>query len=155
MMEEVIVRDPLTGLHNREYALRDLDGYIEIYKRYRHPLSVLLLHVDSLKSVEDIFGSGVRHSVLEYLAELVAMNVRAVDISCRYAEDEFLVILPETTRRSALRVGRRIAKLVQESRFKVGEASVTVKVSFGTASCPRDGVETEALLQAARINKAT
>jgi two-component system, cell cycle response regulator len=155
MMEEIIVRDSLTGLYNREYVLRDLEGYIELYKRYRRPLSLLLIHLENLKSVEDAFGDVVRESVLEYLAELIATNVRAVDISCRYAGDEFVVIMPETARRSALKVGRRIVELVRESRFTVGEASVTVKVSFGTASCPRDGVEAEALLQAARIHQAT
>ena len=155
MMEETVVRGSLAGFHNREYVLRDLESYIELYKRYRRPLSLLMLHVDNLKSIEDTFGDVVRDSVLEYLAELIATNVRAVDISCRYAEDEFVVIMPETARRSALTVCRRIAELVRESRFKVGEASVTVMVSYGTASCPRDGVEAEALLQAARIHKAT
>ena len=154
MMEETVVRGSLTGFHNREYVLRDLESYIELYKRYRRPLSLLMLHVDNLKSVEDTFGDVVRDSVLEYLAELIATNVRAVDISCRYGEDEFVVIMPETARRSALTVGRRIAELVQESSFKLGEASVAVKVSFCTASCPTDGVEAKALLRAARIHEA-
>ena len=154
MTEDTLVRDPLTGLYNRRYVLDELERYVRLYKRYRRPLSLLLFSFDNLTSVEDSCGDVGRDSVLEYLAEVIALNVREVDISCRYDEDEFVVIMPETDKRSALTVGRRIANLVQESRLKVGEASVAVKMSFGTASCPRDGVETEALLQAARTHKA-
>jgi diguanylate cyclase (GGDEF)-like protein len=154
MTEEILVRDPLTGLYNREYVLHELERHVELYKRYRHPLSLLLLHFDNLKSLEDTSGDVVRDSVLEYVAELIATNVRAVDISCRYAEDEFVVIMPETGRRSALTVGRRIVELARESRFKVGETCVIVEMSYRSASCPRDGVEAEALLQAARAHRA-
>ncbi len=155
MAEEMLGLDPLTGLPNYRYMLRELERHVELYKRYRHPFTLLLLHIDNLNGVDATWGDTAGDSALAYLATLVHTHVRATDICCRHTEDEFAVIMPETNRRSGETLGWRITESVVPRTFKVGETPVTLKVSFGTASCPRDGVEVEALLQAARAHKAT
>ncbi len=149
MTEGSLGRDPLTSLNSRRYVLHELERHIELQKRYSRPFSVLLLYFDNLQWVEDEFGDNAGDSAIEYLATLIKTHLRDVDIACRCAEDEFVVIMPETDKQAVQTVGERIADSVQKTRFKVGEASVTVSVGFGTASCPEDGVEAEALLQAA------
>jgi len=142
--------DPLTGLPNYWYMLRELERHVALYRRYRHPFTVLLLHLDNLQAIKDEWGDSVGEAALTYLAILVQTHVRTSDICCQHAEDGFAVILPETNRQSGETLGWRITESVVPRMFKVGDASVSVKVSFGTASCPRDGAEAEALLQAAR-----
>ena len=149
MAEESLARDPLTGLPNYWYMLRELERHIAVYKRYRHPFSLVVLHLDNLKWVKDTYGDTTGDSALEYLGALIETHVRKVDISCRHAEDGFAIIMPETNKQAGQTVGRRISQWVHQTTFKVDEASVSVKVSYGTASCPRDGVEAETLLRAA------
>jgi two-component system cell cycle response regulator len=153
MTEGSLGQDPLTSLNNRRYVLHELERHIELQKRYSRPSSVLLLYFDNLQWVQDEFGDSAGDSAIEYLATLIKTHLRDVDIACRCAEDEFVVIMPETDKQAVRVVGDRIADSVQKTRFKVGEASVTVSVSFGIASCPEDGVEAEALLQAAGERK--
>jgi diguanylate cyclase (GGDEF)-like protein len=153
MTEESPSGDPLAGLYSRWYVLQELERHIELYKRYRRPFSLLLIYFDNLEWVKDTFGDAAGDSALEYLSALVNMHLRDADIACRCTEDEFVVIMQETDRQAAQTAGGRIADSVQKTRFKVGDASVNVKVSFGIASCPEDGEEPEALLQAAGRRK--
>jgi two-component system cell cycle response regulator len=149
MTEGSLGRDPLTGSYDRGYMLHELERHIGLYKRYRRPFSVLRLFFDNLKWIKDKSGDAAGDTALEYLETLINMHLRGVDIPSRWAGDELIVIMQETDKQAAQTVGRRIADSVEKIRFKAGEASVTVKVTFGTASCPEDGIQADALLQAA------
>ncbi len=141
--------DTLTSLHNRRYLDQELERHIEIYKRYRHPFALLMLDFDNLKWVNDTFGHAAGDSALQHLANLMRMNVRDVDMPCRFGGDEFMILMPETEKGAIQQVGRRIAESVSKTRFKIGRSFASLQVSFGTSSCPEDGVESEALLQEA------
>jgi two-component system, cell cycle response regulator len=147
-MTESLGQDPLAGLQHRWYVLHELERHIELYKRYWRPFSLLVIHFDNLDWVKETFGETAGDSALEYLATHIRMHLREADIACRSAEDQFVVIMQETEKEAAQAAGRRIADSVQSTRFKVGDASVIVKVSGVVASCPADGTEAEALLQA-------
>jgi len=147
-MTESLGQDPLTGLQQRWYVLHELERHIDLYKRYWRPFSLLVLHFDNLEWVKETFGDAAGDSALEYLATHIQMHLREADIASRCAEDEFAIIMQETDKEAAQSAGRRIADSVEGTRFKVGDASVTVKVSSVVASCPADGTEAEALLQA-------
>ncbi len=141
--------DALTGLHNRRYLEQELARHVELYKRYRHPFSLLMLDFDNLKRVNDTFGHAAGDSALKHLATLMQMNVRDVDIPCRLGGDEFIILMPETDKNSVQAVGHRIADSVKKTRFKIGRSLASLQVSFGVSACPEDGVEAEALLQQA------
>ena len=141
--------DSLTGLYNRHYWEPELERYVELYKRYRHPFALLMLDFDNLKWVNDTFGHAAGDSALQHLANLMRMNVRDVDMPCRFGGDEFMILMPETEKGAIQQVGRRIAESVSKTRFKIGRSFASLQVSFGTSSCPEDGVESEALLQEA------
>jgi len=149
MTEESPARDPLTGPSNRRYLLHELERHIELQKRYSRPFSLLLLFFENLRSIQGEFGDSAGDSAVEYLSTLIKNHLRDVDIACRCADDEFVVIMQETDREAVRTVGERIADSVRRTRFKVGESSVSVSVSYGTASCPEDGVTAEALLRSA------
>jgi diguanylate cyclase (GGDEF)-like protein len=141
--------DALTGLYNRRYWEPELERYVELYKRYRHPFAILMLDFDNLKWVNDTFGHAAGDSALKHLASLMRMNVRDVDIPCRFGGDEFVILMPEAEKSAIQAVGRRIAESLAKTQFKLGRSFASLRVSFGTSACPEDGVESEALLQAA------
>ncbi|MFH0916357.1 MAG: GGDEF domain-containing protein [bacterium] len=141
--------DTLTGLNNRRFMEQELERHVELYKRYRHPFSLLMLDFDNLKWVNDTFGHAAGDSSLQHLATLMRMNVRDVDIPCRFGGDEFVILMPEAEKNAIQAVGRRIAGSVTKTKFKLGRSLASLQVSFGTSACPEDGVESEVLLQEA------
>ncbi len=141
--------DPLTGLHNRRFLEHELERHVELYKRYRHPFAILMLDFDNLKFLNDNFGHAAGDSALQHLATLMRMNVRDVDIPCRFGGDEFIIVMPEADKSAIQVVGRRIADSVAKTQLKVGRSLATLQVSFGVSACPEDGVESEVLLQEA------
>lgn len=141
--------DSLTALHNRRFLEHELERHVELYKRYRHPFAVLMLDFDNLKFLNDTFGHAAGDSALQHLSALMHVNVRDVDIPCRFGGDEFVVLMPEADKASAQAAGRRISESVVKTPIKIGRSFATLHVSFGVAACPEDGVEAEALLQEA------
>jgi diguanylate cyclase (GGDEF)-like protein len=141
--------DALTGLYNRRYWEPELERHVELYKRYRHPFAVLMLDFDNLKWVNDTFGHAAGDTALTHLAAVMRLNIRDVDIPCRFGGDEFLILMPEADKNAIQMVGRRIAESVNKTKFKLGRAFASLQVSFGVASCPEDATEAEALLNAA------
>ena len=152
MTEDSLGRDPLTGLNCRWYVLHELEHHINLYKRYRRPFSLLLIRFDNLEWVKDASGDAAGESALEYLTTIIETHLRDVDIVSRCSADEFAVIMQETDKQAAQTAGRRIADSLEKTRIKVGEDFVTMRASFGTASCPEDGLEAEALLEVAGIH---
>jgi diguanylate cyclase (GGDEF)-like protein len=141
--------DALTGLYNRRYWEPELERHVELYKRYRHPFAILMLDFDNLKWVNDTFGHAAGDTALTHLATVMRMNVRDVDIPCRFGGDEFLILMPEADKNAILMVGRRIAESINKTRFKLGRSFASLQVSFGAAACPEDASEADALVQAA------
>jgi diguanylate cyclase (GGDEF)-like protein len=141
--------DSLTGLYNRRYWEPELERYVELYKRYRHPFAILMLDFDNLKWVNDTFGHAAGDTALNHLATVMRMNIRDVDIPCRFGGDEFLILMPEADKNAIQMVGRRISESINKTRFKLGRSFASLQVSFGAAACPEDAAEAESLLQEA------
>ena len=141
--------DVLTGLFNRRYMIEQLGRHMELYKRYHHPFSILMLDLDNLKAVNDTFGHGAGDVALRHIATVMSVNVRDVDICCRYGGDEFIILMPETEKNVVDVVGDRIGESLSKTKLKVDASLITLNLSVGSASCPQDGRESEELLQEA------
>jgi diguanylate cyclase (GGDEF)-like protein len=148
-LDKLAHTDSLTGLHNRRYLLQQLDHYLESYKRYRHPFSILMLDLDNLKAVNDSYGHVAGDAALRHLATLMTINVRDVDIPGRMGGDEFLIVMPETEKDAVEIVGNRISDSLAKTKLKTANSLISLEVSVGSASCPEDGLEAEELLQEA------
>ncbi|MFZ2852902.1 MAG: sensor domain-containing diguanylate cyclase [Rhodocyclaceae bacterium] len=95
--EQEAMHDPLTGLYNRRYLLAHLGEELGRARRYRHPVSLLLLDVDHFKRINDRHGHAAGDQCLRALARVLGERVhRQGDITARYGGEEFVVVLPET-----------------------------------------------------------
>lgn len=112
------ITDPITGLYNYRYFIKTLDQEMMRVKRYSAPLCLIMIDVDNFKSYNDTFGHLEGDHVLRSVAHVLTTNLREVDIACRYAGDEFVLILPETDLKEAKIVAEKIRMKAQELDLK-------------------------------------
>jgi len=130
-IQELAITDELTGLHNRRSFHNALDKELRRSKRYRKPLSLIMLDVDGFKEINDNFGHQVGDDVLRSLAVYLRGSVRETDFLARYGGDEFAVILPETKAGEASVLAERLKNMVKNYSFKVGGSHYTITLSMG------------------------
>ena len=109
--------DELTGLYNRKYLHHRLDAEISRAKRYGTSLSCLLLDIDYFKIVNDMYGYDWGDILLKKIANMLSALVRKEDVLTRYGDEEFIIILPETTETQAMIFAERFRKDVERMEF--------------------------------------
>jgi diguanylate cyclase (GGDEF)-like protein len=148
-LEHLAHTDVLTGLNNRRLFTQVLEHHVQMFNRYHHPFSLMMLDLDGLKWINDTFGHHAGDDALRHLTTLLKVSIRDVDIACRYGGDEFLALMPDTTRGPVEVVGARITESLRKTKLKVDHSLITLEVSVGNASCPEDGMQAEELLREA------
>ncbi len=125
--------DPVTGINNRS-AMDDVLGHdIELARRHKQPLALLMLDVDFFKQVNDEHGHVVGDAVLRQLAECIIETVRRSDNVFRYGGEEFNVILSNTSHDGALLLAERIRQAVAHHEFSYADLKLQITVSIGVA----------------------
>jgi len=152
--QELTIVDDLTGLFNFRYFNRKIGTEMMRAKRYRQPLSVIMIDIDWFKKCNDTYGHLFGNRVLQYLAERIKDSIREVDIACRYGGEEFAVILPQTKKADAEMIGERIRRRVESGEIVSADKSSTVKitVSLGVATYPENGKTPKELI--AKVDQA-
>ncbi|MGM0471205.1 MAG: diguanylate cyclase [Bacillota bacterium] len=130
-MEEMAIRDGLTGLYNHSYFQRTLSSELERVKRYNQQLSLLLLDIDNFKKVNDNYGHPVGDQVLKQLADKLKKITRQMDIVARYGGEEFAIILPETGTKGAKKLAKRINQAIREMVVEEEGVKISITVSIG------------------------
>ncbi len=121
--------DTLTLVYNRRKTFQILNDELDRAKRYKRPLSVLMIDIDNFKKLNDNYGHQFGDRILKEFANLLKSIVRKTDIVGRTGGEEFLVILPETDLEGAKKVAEKIREAV-EKNFK-GCCSIDITVSIG------------------------
>jgi diguanylate cyclase (GGDEF)-like protein len=132
-IEEVAVRDELTGLYNRRYLMDILGRETTRARRSGAALSVCLLDVDHFKHINDSFGHGAGDAVLQNFARAVAEHLRTSDTLGRIGGEEFLVVMPDTDVAGAFSCAERIRDAVQQRAFAGLPDGHRVTVTVGVA----------------------
>lgn len=131
-LARIASRDPLTGLLNRRVMEERLHEEYLRAVRYGAPLSVAFVDMDDFKQVNDTLGHDAGDALLAHFAERLKHMARKIDICARFAGDEFVVILPNTTREQARTFMDRVERyfavspvpdLGLHARFSVGVSS--------------------------------
>ena len=146
-IRQVSTTDELTGLHNRKYMQERLDQEISRSKRYGLKLSCLLFDLDFFKVVNDIYGYSWGDVLLKSVAEKLKQLIRKEDILTRYGDEEFLVILPNTSEEQAFLFAERFRRDIERMEFiPAGEEErhpITISGGISTYPC-MENVEEDA-----------
>lgn len=136
-MSDLAVTDDLTKLFNFRHLDQRLDHEIARCQRYGSVLSLIFLDMDYFKQVNDNQGHLMGSRVLIEVAQILANSLRSVDVIARYGGDEFVVLLPETSGKTALRITQRLQRAITEHEFLKEEGlKILLTASFGISSYP-------------------
>lgn len=135
----VSTTDELTGLHNRRYLHERLEQEISRAKRYSTKLSCLLFDLDFFKVVNDIYGYDWGDVLLRSIADKLKQLIRKEDILTRYGDEEFLLILPNTSEDNAFLFAERFRRDIEKMEFiPAGEEErhpITISGGISTYPC--------------------
>jgi diguanylate cyclase (GGDEF)-like protein len=141
--------DSLTGLFNRRYFETALDRELSRARRFNTYLSLLFLDIDDFKHYNDSYGHVAGDKALKSVAQVILKSKRMIDVACRYGGEEFVLILPNTSKSGALVMAERLHKQVEMLR-PVPKASTNLKeaitITGGLSTFPQDANNREDLI---------
>ena len=147
-IQELTVIDDHTGLFNSRHLRRTLDQEVVRATRFGHPVSLVFFDLDHFKEVNDQFGHQAGSALLAEVGQLMKKTLRSTDVPVRYGGDEFVVLLPETSKDQALDCARRLRDELKRAELLASAPFGPVKVgaSFGVAAFPDDAKTPDELL---------
>ena len=148
-LREQAIHDSLTGLYNRQRLGEFFERELQLAKRRRHSVSVVMADLDHFKVVNDQYGHRCGDEVLKIFSDLIRRTYRASDFSCRYGGEEFLILLPDVTHKSACERTEHLRSAIENTPVDFDGSTVRVTASFGVATYPRDGETADELIAAA------
>ncbi|MBI5875096.1 MAG: GGDEF domain-containing protein [Deltaproteobacteria bacterium] len=149
-MEKAALTDDLTKLYNSRYLFRFLDYEVERARRYKSDIAMIFLDLDKFKDVNDTHGHLNGSKLLTEVAKLIAGGLRKVDIACRYGGDEFVIVMPQTSKKQAYHMAEKLRLSIYENVFLKDEGlNLRMAGSFGVASLPDDAKDASELIQLA------
>jgi len=143
-------RDPLTDLPNRILFSDRLGVAMEVARRERRPLAVLLLDLDRFKQINDTLGHHTGDQVLQQTAKRLRELVRKSDTIARLGGDEFIILVGDCGVEEAKEIAQKILKALDEPII-IGEHALDVRASIGIAGYPADSEDPDVLMRHADL----
>lgn len=136
-LEEVSIKDALTGIFNRRYFNEVLNDHLQIAIRSQNAISLLMIDVDDFKNINDIYGHVFGDRFLIEFARIISENLpRSTDFCARYGGDEFAVVLYDTDSNGAKKIASSIKEVLQVLNISYQNEVVEIEtfVSMGIYS---------------------
>lgn len=149
--QDSVIIDELTRLHNFRHFQDRLKAEARRADREGTTLSLLMVDADDFKAYNDTRGHLAGNVALRRVAGALKRAVRETDLVARYGGEEFAILLPNTPKAAALRVGEKVRRAVEKARVGVDATSGSrpLTVSVGLASLPGDAADSTQLVERA------
>jgi len=149
-VSNLTITDDLTGLYNARHFQTLCDYEMERASRYGNELSMVFLDLDHFKSVNDTYGHLTGSRLLKEVGQLFMQTIRVVDHAARYGGDEFVFLLPSTSKRGAISMAENLLEMLRTTEFKSDcGKQLTVTASLGVATYPTNAYCVQELVKLA------
>lgn len=149
-VQELTISDDLTKLYNSRYLHLVLQRELSSCERYKEDLALVFIDLDNFKSVNDQFGHMAGSQLLREFGDFLLSSIRLSDVAIRYGGDEFVLILPRTTKKEALQLVNRTRDALHSHVFlKTKHLNIKITACFGISSFVEDGKSMDDLVAAA------
>ncbi len=146
LAEELANKDELTGLNNRRAFFEQSNQVFKQARRFKHPLSVLMMDIDHFKRINDNYGHAVGDKALKVISQFLHSMTREIDIVARMGGEEFAFVLPETGREEAVNLAERLRRKIESTIIVHNDKQFHVTVSFGVFSCLTENETLDSML---------
>ena len=130
-IHSLAVHDNLTGIYNRHGVNEILNQKLEESKRTKNEFSIIFFDIDFFKKVNDTYGHDIGDFVLKNITNIVTSQIRASDIFARWGGEEFILFLPDTKLKNAIKVAQNLRQKIEEYAFGNVEK---ITCSFGVTT---------------------
>lgn len=143
-LEELSLRDGLTGVANRRHLDQILEQEWERAQRHNQPLSLAIFDIDYFKQYNDCYGHLQGDECLKQVAQLLQAAIRSGDFLARFGGEEFVLVLPQTDRGAAQRVIQRCYEQLAKAGIAHSDSPISEQLTFscGLGSCLPGAIET-------------
>lgn len=143
------LRDPLTGLWNREKLANVFSREKERALQDGTPLSLILIDLDHFKSVNDRYGHDAGDGALAFVAQTLINRLRTIDLATRVGGEEFAVLLPGTPGDIARRIAEDLRRNLEKDPYYYQGHAIQLTLSAGVCEFGADGTSWEKLYRTA------
>ena len=126
--------DDLTGISNRRKFFMSINSEFTKSKRYKRPLSLLMMDIDYFKKVNDTYGHDAGDIVITEYTKRCLKELRQSDVFARIGGEEFAVLLPETSEEGAYILAERIRLSISKNKFAIIDKNISITSSCGVVS---------------------
>jgi diguanylate cyclase (GGDEF)-like protein len=149
-IQELTITDDCTGLYNARHLYNSIEAEVYRSTRFGYEFSILFFDLDRFKSVNDKHGHLVGSRLLGEIGNTLKSRLRLIDYAFRYGGDEFVALLPQTSKQSAVIVARRLRDILRNTNFHLGEGiDLNIRASIGVSSFPDDAKNAHDLIRQA------
>lgn len=145
-LQELAIRDPLTGTYNRRAFNAAIERELARSGRSARTFCLALLDIDHFKRINDRFGHGPGDEALKAFADCCQKELRTTDMMARFGGEEFLLLLADTNAAAAKPLLERVRKAVTELQIPALSADYPIRFSAGVAEW-RPGETRDALVR--------
>ncbi|HEX5709951.1 MAG TPA: diguanylate cyclase [Sulfuricurvum sp.] len=117
-LNKLATLDRLTKIANRFEFDKMLGHSISLSRRYQRPLSILLVDIDHFKLINDRFGHLIGDEVLKVFSSLLSKQIRDSDVVARWGGEEFVILLPDTSLASAIKMAEALRQRIEVHTFE-------------------------------------
>ncbi len=138
--------DPLTGIGNRRRMTEQINLELERARRFRHPLTLLMVDIDHFKQINDQYGHEAGDRAIVAVSRALASGVRSIDMASRFGGEEFVLLMPETDVEVAGYAAERLRADVAALAIVSDERErIALTISIGVAQADPDGAAPDSM----------
>ena len=146
VLKEMSIRDALTNLYNRRELMIVSKQFIEDNTSF----SLIMFDIDKFKNINDNYGHTVGDDIIVLFTNIIRENIRDDDLAFRFGGEEFVIILPNTTKAKAYNIASRIREVTNKKRIPIDDKDiVSFTISGGVSILSKDDKSLEEVIKRA------
>ena len=127
--------DFLTEINNRRHFIELAEKEIARSRRYKSPVTLLMIDIDFFKKINDTYGHHAGDKILVEFSSLCMKMIRENDIAGRIGGEEFAIMLPETCMDNGIIFADRLRKTVENTEWEIDNRKLKLTISIGASGC--------------------
>ncbi|MDY6905858.1 MAG: sensor domain-containing diguanylate cyclase [Thermodesulfobacteriota bacterium] len=143
---QMVTRDYVTGLLNKEAFLDHLEEMLRYAKRYETAFSMIFLELEDVHAITDLYGPSAGEYLLGRIGRIIHSKIRETDVACRYQNNEFVILLSDPARTAPDVVVEKLMRHLSGPHRVEGETIDQIAGRVGISTFPESGTDATSLI---------